>query len=96
VAQSAGERSGFPFSTTYVASSAAFAVADVAYRVDRIRRHGEYVALVERRRRHAVDLVLQGAFDDVDDLLAGMGVPDEGRFGRDVDPALDDLASGGH
>src|SRR6202042_594303 len=42
----------------------------------------------------AVDLVLQRAFQDVDDLLTRMGVPDRGRARLDVDARLDHLASG--
>jgi hypothetical protein len=40
------------------------------------------------------DLVLQRLFQNVNDLLAPMGVLDYRRFRADVDARLDDLASG--
>jgi hypothetical protein len=52
------------------------------------------LADVERLRRLAVDLVLQRAFQDVDDLLTRMEVPDRGLLRLDIDAGLDHLASG--
>ena len=65
-------RSGLPFSTTYVASSAAVNAADVLRRVDRSGRDEQDVAGLERHRRLALDLILQQAFEDIDDLFARM------------------------
>jgi hypothetical protein len=68
--------------------------ADVAHRVDYPSRDGQGPARVVHLRRLAVDLVLQRAFQDVDDLLTRMEVPDRGRVRLDVDARLDHLASG--
>ena len=69
--------------------------ADILHRVDRLGRDEEDVARLESRRRFPLDFVLQRAFEDVDDLLARMLVPDRRRLRSDVDTVLDDLASGG-
>src|SRR5580704_4588004 len=58
------------------------------------RRMGRARTFVVYLRRLAVDLVVQRACQDVDDLLARMGVPDRGRVRPDVDARLDHLASG--
>ncbi len=42
----------------------------------------------------ALDLILQGSFEDVDDLFPGMGVLDERRGRAEVDAGLDDLVAG--
>jgi hypothetical protein len=55
--------------------------ADVLHRVDRFGRHEQELACVEGRRLLAFQVVLQGAFENVDDLFARMLVLDEGRFG---------------
>jgi hypothetical protein len=69
------------------------AAADVAHRVDYSCRDGQGVPGVVGPGRLAVELVLQRPFQDVDDLLAGVGVLDQ-RCGRaEVDARLDDLAS---
>jgi DNA-binding CsgD family transcriptional regulator len=48
--------------------------------VDRLGRDEQDVARVERRRRHAFDVVLERPFQDVDDLFARMRVLDERHF----------------
>ena len=68
--------------------------AGVAYRVGYPGRDGQGLAGVVHLGGLAVDLVLQRAFQDVDDLLTRMGVPDRGRVRLDVDARLDHLASG--
>src|SRR5580700_7411917 len=68
--------------------------AGVAYRVDYPGRYGQGLAGVVHLGGLAVDLVLQRACQDVDDLLTRMGVPDRGRARLDVDARLDHLASG--
>src|SRR5262245_52725412 len=85
-------RSGFPFSTTYVASSAALPVP--TFLTAWIAPAGTVRASpgVERPRRLAFDLILQRPFKDVDDLFARMCVLDHRRFGADVDPRLNHLA----
>src|SRR5262249_53191209 len=67
--------------------------ADVADTVDGSGRNEQDVPCAERRRLPAVDLVLQGPFEDVDDLFARMRVPDERRLRGEVDAVLDDLSS---
>jgi hypothetical protein len=63
--------------------------------VHRFGRHEQDVTGVQRRRLLTFQVVLQRAFEDVDDLFARMLVPDEGRFRADVDAVLDDLSSWG-
>src|SRR5262245_6469229 len=48
------------------------AVADIPYGVDRLGRDEQDIAGVERGRRLALDLILERAFQHVDDLLAWM------------------------
>src|SRR6185436_16866293 len=48
--------------------------ADVLHPVDRLSRDEEHVAGLVRRRRPALDVILQRAFEDVDDLFAEMRV----------------------
>src|SRR5262249_34846 len=50
--------------------------ADVLHRVNRLGRHDQRFAGAVRLRRLTVDLILERAFEDVDDLLARMLVPD--------------------
>ncbi len=74
--QSARARRGFPFSTTYVASSAAlplptFFTAWIASAGD-----AQGIARLDRRRRLALDLILQRPLEDVDDLFVRMRVLD--------------------
>src|SRR6266446_4144288 len=71
------------------------AVADVLRRVDRSGRDEQDVAGLERHRRLAFDLILQRAFEDIDDLFAGMPVPGRRHSRVKLDARLDDLASGG-
>src|SRR5262245_57841328 len=70
------------------------AAADVLRRVDRSGRDEQDVAGLERDRRLALDLILQRAFEDIDDLFARMPVPRERHSRVEVDSHLDDLASG--
>ena len=70
------------------------AAADVLRRVDRSRRNEQDAAGLECHRRLAVDLVLQRAFQHVDDLFAGMRVPAELDSGVQLDAHLNDFASG--
>jgi hypothetical protein len=67
---------------------------DVPHRVNRLGRHHQDFAVVVRLRRLSVDLILERAFEDVDDLLARMLVPHGRRFRGELDAVLDDLASG--
>src|SRR5215213_8517863 len=69
-------------------------MADVLRRVDRAGRDEQEVAGLERHRRLALDLILQRAFEDIDDLFARMRVLAERRSRVEVDAHLDDLASG--
>src|SRR5215470_2674639 len=68
--------------------------ADVLRRMDRSGRNEEYVPGLERHRRLALDVILERAVEDIDDLFARMGVPAEGYARVDVDAHLDGLASG--
>jgi hypothetical protein len=72
----------------------AVAAADVLRRVDRAGRDEQHVAGLERHRRLALDLVLQRALDDIDDLFARMRMVGESHSGVEVDAHLDRLASG--
>jgi hypothetical protein len=76
-----------------VASSAALPLPTLRT-VDRSGRDEQDVAGRDRGRRLALDLILQGSFEDVDDLFTGMGVLDEGRGRAEVDAGLDDLVAG--
>src|SRR5262249_42519367 len=67
--------------------------AGVLRRVDGAGRDEQDVAGLERHRRLALDVILQRAFEHVDDLLARMGVPGEGGARGEVDAHLEDLAS---
>src|SRR5205809_1754423 len=68
-------------------------VTDVPGRMHRPRRHEQYVARLEPHGL-ASNLIFQRAGEDVDDLLAGMGVPRERRSGSEIDPQLDGLVPG--
>src|SRR5262245_40741842 len=68
--------------------------ADVPRRVDRSGRDEQDVAGLERDRRLALDLILQRALDNIDDLFARMPVPGERHSRIEVNAHLDDLASG--
>src|SRR5437867_10038767 len=70
------------------------AAADVLCCVDRSGRDEQDLAGLERHRRLALDLILQGAFDDIDDLFARMTVLTERHPGGEIDAHLDVLASG--
>jgi hypothetical protein len=72
---------GFPFSTTYVASSAALPLPTFRTPIDRSGRDGQGVTGMVRPHRLALDLVLQRCFEDVDDLFARMDVPNRRRLG---------------
>src|SRR5262245_52510610 len=68
------------------------AAADVFHRVDRSGRNKQDIAGLERHRRPALELILEQAFDGVDDLFARMAVPGGDYPGREIDAHLDDLA----
>src|SRR5207253_6275607 len=70
------------------------AAGDVLRRVDRSGRNEQDLAGLERHRRLALDLILQGAFEDIDYLFARMTVLAERHPGGEIDAHLDDLASG--
>ena len=71
------------------------AAADVLRRVDRSGRNEQDLARLERHRRLALDLILQQAFYDIDDLFARMRML-RGYISRiEVDAHLNNLASGG-
>src|SRR3546814_18221712 len=55
----------------------------------------QHVAGLERHRGLPVELVLQHAFDDVDQFLARVGMPRRRRSGGEFDEHLDDLAARG-
>ena len=86
-------RSGFPFSTIYVASSAPlplptfFAVWIAPAGTNKTSPALTFATL-------AVDLIFQRTFDHVDDLFARMRVPGSDISRVEVDAHLDDLASG--
>jgi hypothetical protein len=81
-----------PFSTTYVASSAA--AADVFHGVDPLGGDGQRVACAVCLGADPIDRVLQLAFQDVDDLFTRMPVPKRRRLRAKLDAVLDDHASG--
>src|SRR5262245_47936368 len=62
-------------------------------RVDRAGRDEQDVAGLERRRRSALDLILQRAFEDMDNLFARMPVLAKRHSRVELDAHLDDLAS---
>src|SRR5215207_4470654 len=68
--------------------------AYVLHRVDSFSRDEKDLARVERRRWLVLDLILQRAFQDIDDLFARMEVLEGWRFRADVHAVLDDFASG--
>src|SRR5215212_1149700 len=70
------------------------AAADVLRRVDRSGRDEQDVAGLERHRRPALDLILQRAFEDIDNMFARMAMPAERRPGVELDARLYDLAAG--
>src|SRR4249919_2385691 len=70
------------------------AAADVLRRVDRSGWDEEDVAGLERHWRLALDLILQRALEDIDDLFARMRVLAEGRSRVEVNAYLEGLASG--
>ena len=71
------------------------AAADVPDGMDRTVRDEQYVAGLERHRRLAVDLILQQAFDDVDDLFARMAVRGKCNPWGEINAHLNDLAPRG-
>src|SRR6185295_3784761 len=68
--------------------------AGIPRRMRRVGGNEEDVSGLERDRRLVADLILKRAFEDVDDLFAGVGVLAERHAGREVDAYLDGLASG--
>src|SRR5215216_4751258 len=70
------------------------AAADVLRRVDRSGRDEQDLAGFERRRRLSLDLILQRAFEDVDDFFARMPVLAERHPRRELDARLYDRAAG--
>src|SRR5271157_4179775 len=70
------------------------ATADVFRRVNRSGRDEQDVVGLERHRRLALDLILQRAFEDIDDLFARMPVLGELHSRVELHARLDDLASG--
>jgi hypothetical protein len=79
--------SSFPFSTTYVASSAPLPLL-VPRRVDRSGRNEQDVAGPERSSAACPRPDLQRAVEDVDDLLARMPVPTERHSRVELDARL--------
>src|SRR5260370_4200404 len=71
------------------------AAADVFRRVDRSGGNEENIAGLERHRRLVLDLILERACEDIDDLFARMRMLAERHAGRKIDAHLDGLASGG-
>src|SRR5438105_4363391 len=67
--------------------------ADVPDLVDRTGRDEQDLSGLERHRRLAIQSILQGAFDFVDDLFARMAVPWDHHPGRKTREHLDRLAS---
>src|SRR5262245_45999623 len=70
------------------------AAADVLCRVNGSGWDEQDVAGLERSRRLALDLILQRAVEDIDDLFARMLVPGRDHSRVEVDSHLNDLASG--
>src|SRR5882724_5619912 len=70
------------------------ATADILRRVNRPGGDEQEAAGLERHRRLALDLILQRAFEHIDDLFARMRVPAECRSLGEIDACLDDLESG--
>jgi hypothetical protein len=62
--------------------------------VNGLGRHRQRLAGAVRLRLLTVDRVLERPFQDVDDLLAGVLVPDDRRFRPELDPVLDHHAPG--
>src|SRR5262245_19475051 len=62
----------FPFLDDIRGELRPVAAADVLRRVDRPGRDKQDVAGLKRHRRLAFDLILQRAFEDIDDLFARM------------------------
>jgi hypothetical protein len=70
------------------------AAAYVLHRVDRFGRDEKDLARLDRHRRLALDLILQQAFEDIDDLFARMQVLEGWRLWANVHTVLDDFATG--
>src|SRR5215208_6587621 len=68
--------------------------AYVLHRVDSFSRDEKDLARLDRRRWLVLDLILQRAFQNIDDLFARMGVLEGWRFRADVHAVVDDFASG--
>src|SRR5262249_17516188 len=62
-----------------------------AHRVHGLRGDHQSLAGAVRPRLHAVNLILERALDDIDDLFARMPVPDGLRRRADLDSVLDHL-----
>src|SRR5262249_3418921 len=67
---------------------------DVPRRVDRSGWNEQDVAGLERHGRLALDLILERAFEDIDDLFSRMRMPGERNSRRELNAHLDNLASG--
>ena len=68
--------------------------ADIPCRMGRSGRDEQGLASLERDRRLALEVILQRPFEDIGDLFARMRVHAEAAPRGEVDPHLDDLASG--
>src|SRR6266850_87332 len=68
--------------------------AGVPGRMGRVGRNEQDVAGLERDRRLVADLILERAFEDINDLFAGMRMLAERHAGGEVDADLDGLATG--
>src|ERR687898_1629632 len=68
--------------------------AYVLHRVDRFGPDEKDPARLERRPWLVLDLILQRAFQDIDDLFARMGVLEGWRLRANVHAVLDDFAPG--
>jgi hypothetical protein len=56
--------------------------------------HEQDISRLPCQRRLAIDIVFNGAFEDVDNLFARMPVPGEGCTGREFDPQLPHFPAG--
>src|SRR5258705_12027177 len=84
----------FPFFDDVRGELRRVVAADVLRRVDRSSRDEQDVTGLETHRRLALDLILQRAFEHVDDLFARMRMP-RGDISRvEIDAHLANLASG--
>ena len=68
--------------------------AGVPGRMDRSGWNEEHVSGLQRDRRLVLDLIFERAFEDIDNLFAGMRVLAKRHAGGEIDADLDGLASG--